>query len=227
MRLCSTTAQPRTGRSSSSDERPEHAREQGGDSDSIWCGVWSATRVRWTPASVPVETVSYRNRNREVALGPSGTLKYIPISRRSRVVGTPPGWSTRMTDGGNPALDQDSALAASDGAWAPPVTKVPYVARWTSTHAPSDAAAAKWQALAQQRKFTEVHMPASCFVPMEAVHRAEESDRVTLFVGSHNLTRASQANHECVVQLGTERREYRCLPGVVHSLVGRLVPYSD
>ena len=129
-------------------------------------------------------------------------------------------------DGGNPALDQDSALAASDGAWAPPVTKVPYVARWTSTHAPSDAAAAKWQALAQQRKFTEVHMP-SCFVPMEAVHRADESDRVTLFVGSHNLTRASQANHECVVQLGTERREYRFLPGVVHSLVGRLVPYSD
>ena len=30
-----------------------------------------------------------------------------------------------------------------------------------------DAAAAKWQALAQQRKFTEVHLPDSCFVPME------------------------------------------------------------
>ena len=27
--------------------------------------------------------------------------------------------------------------------------------------------------------------------------------QVTLFVGSHNLTPASQANHECVVQLGT------------------------
>ena len=26
---------------------------------------------------------------------------------------------------------------------------------------------------------------------------------MTLFVGSHNLTRASQANHECVMQLGT------------------------
>ena len=33
--------------------------------------------------------------------------------------------------------------------------------------------------------------------------RADESDRVTLFVGSHNLTRASQANHECVMQLAT------------------------
>ena len=37
--------------------------------------------------------------------------------------------------------------------------------------------------------------------------RADESDRVTLFVGSHNLTRASQANHECVVQLGTVPRD--------------------
>ena len=33
--------------------------------------------------------------------------------------------------------------------------------------------------------------------------RADESDRVTLFVGSQNLTRASQSNHECVVQHGT------------------------
>ena len=42
-----------------------------------------------------------------------------------------------------------------------------YVPRWTSTHAPSDAAAAKWHGFAQQRRFTEVHMPDSCFVPME------------------------------------------------------------
>ena len=66
-----------------------------------------------------------------------------------------------------PVLDQDSTLAASDGAWAPPVSKVPYVPRWTSTHAPSEAAAAKWQSLAQKRQFTEVHMPDGCFVPME------------------------------------------------------------
>ena len=70
-------------------------------------------------------------------------------------------------DGSEPVLDQDSTLAASDGARAPPVSKVPYVPRWTSTHAPSEAAAAKWQSLAQKWQFTEVHMPDGCFVPME------------------------------------------------------------
>ena len=71
-------------------------------------------------------------------------------------------------EGDAPVLDQDRVLAASDAAaWVPPKTQVPYVSRWTSTHAPSAEAAAKWQSYAQQGKFSEVHMPDSCFVPME------------------------------------------------------------
>ncbi|CAE7820184.1 unnamed protein product [Symbiodinium sp. CCMP2456] len=114
------------------------------------------------------------------ALRECGGLRAIS-PRSDRVLQEPHSWGRLMAlflpapeevidpdaDLSEPVLDQDSTLAASDGAWAPPVSKVPYVARWTSTHAPSDAAAAKWQAFAQRRCFTEAHMPDGCFVPME------------------------------------------------------------
>ena len=65
----------------------------------------------------------------------------------------------------------------------------------------------------QGRPFSDVYSPgfrgfrgvlhAKTALIRRRAPRADESDRVTLCVGSHNLKRASQANHECVVQLGT------------------------
>jgi len=108
-------------------------------------------------------------------MGPNGTLRYADLSAVEHGGYSLQGASPMVVpqkvidpdaDGSEPVLDQDSTL----GAWAPPVSKVPYVARcarWTSTHTPSDAAATKWQACAQRRCVTEVHMPDSWFVPME------------------------------------------------------------
>ena len=43
-------------------------------------GVWSSTRVRWSPGSLPAETVSCKSLFREVSLGPNGTLRYADLS---------------------------------------------------------------------------------------------------------------------------------------------------
>ena len=108
-----------------------------------YAGVWSSTRVRWSPGSLPAETVSYKSLFTEVSLGPNGTLRYADLSAvehggyslgASPIV-VPQEVIDPDADGSEPVLDQDSTLAASDGAWAPPVSKVPYVPRWTSTHA--------------------------------------------------------------------------------------------
>ena len=45
-----------------------------------YAGVWSSTRVRWSPGSLPAETVSYKSLFREVSLGPNGTLRYADLS---------------------------------------------------------------------------------------------------------------------------------------------------
>ncbi|CAE7883936.1 unnamed protein product [Symbiodinium microadriaticum] len=110
-------------------------------------------------------TVSYKSLFREVSMGPNGTLRYADLSavawwlllgRFAHGGSSSQEVIDRDADGAEPVLGQDSTLAASDGAWAPPVPKVPYVSRWTSTHAPGEAAAAKWQSFAQKRQFTEV-----------------------------------------------------------------------
>ena len=137
---------------------------------------FGAPRECGGPGSLPAETVSYKSLFREVSMGPNGTLRYADLSavawwlllgRFAHGGSSSQEVIDRDADGAEPVLGQDSTLAASDGAWAPPVPKVPYVSRWTSTHAPGEAAAAKWQSFAQKRQFTEVHMPDSCFVPME------------------------------------------------------------
>ena len=45
-----------------------------------YVGVWSSTRVRWSPGSLPAETVSYKSLFREVSLKPNGTLRYADLS---------------------------------------------------------------------------------------------------------------------------------------------------
>ena len=41
-----------------------------------YAGVWGSTRVRWSPARVNPETVSYRSLFREVQIGADGALRY-------------------------------------------------------------------------------------------------------------------------------------------------------
>ena len=48
-----------------------------------YAGVWGSTRVRWSPARVNPETVSYRSLFREVQIGTDGALKYSDLRRVS------------------------------------------------------------------------------------------------------------------------------------------------